>query len=208
MTNCDNMKKFFKEYWPYLTLIVFWVLVGIWVYSLFGCDRALRKENEQLREELARQQKYVPLKRDTIRDTVKVVTQQIVEVEKIKEVLTKEDKELLKDLNTKVSALESYQTLSTEAGGEVMLESHNTDPQDENKEDTMLMYKDAWVDFSYNTMNKKLQFACKDSLAIVVEKEFKKRFLWWRWGVKGYQVKAVNYNPYSTIRYSSYVKRK
>ena len=40
----------------------------------------LRKENERLREELARAQQYVPLHRDTIRDTVEVVAQKVVEV--------------------------------------------------------------------------------------------------------------------------------
>ncbi len=27
-----------------------------------------------------------------------------------------------------------------------------------------------------------------------------------RWGVKGYKVKVVNFNPHSTIRYNQYVK--
>ena len=35
---------------------------------------------------------------------------------------------------------------------------------------------------------------------------YRHHFLWWRWGVKGYKVKVVNFNPHSTIRYNTYVK--
>ena len=65
------------------------------VVLLTGCNK-YKKENERLREELAKAQQYVPLKKDTIRDTVEVVTQKVIEVEKIKEVLSKEDKALIK----------------------------------------------------------------------------------------------------------------
>ena len=51
------------------------------VVLLTGCNK-YKKENERLREELAKAQQYVPLKKDTIRDTVEVVTQKVVEVEK------------------------------------------------------------------------------------------------------------------------------
>ena len=68
-----------------------------------GCtNRELKKEIELLREQLAKQQQYVPLQRDTIRDSVEVITQKVVEVQKVKEALTKEDKELLNDINMKV----------------------------------------------------------------------------------------------------------
>jgi hypothetical protein len=45
-------------------------------------------------------------------------------------------------------------------------------------------------------------------LAIAVEKEYKRRFLWWKWGTKGYRVKAVSFCPYTTIRYNTYIKKK
>lgn len=203
------MKKFLKTYWPYLTLIAFWVVVGLLVYSFVGCDRALKKENEMLREELARQQQYTPLKREKIRDTVEVVVQKVYEVEKVKEVLTKEDKELLKDLNMKVSALESYQKMGTVTEAEVTLTpSNEADDKGSSQQDSILTYSDAWMDFKYNSISNNLMVRFQDSLAIAVEKEYKKKFLWWHWGTKGYQVKAVSFNPYTTIKYNSYVRRK
>ena len=192
--------KRFKLLWPYLATVLFWLVFLIFVFCLGSCNRELKKENERLREELARQQQYVPLKKDTIRDTVEVITQQIVEVEKIKEVLTKEDKQLIKDLSLKVSELESYQKIGTITQDSITLEKKDS------TKDTPLYYKDAWAEFEYQ--DKKLRYAIRDSLNIVVKREYKHKFLWWKWGVKGYEVKAINFNPHATIKYNTYIKRK
>lgn len=212
------MIKVLKKWWPYLAVIGAWLLIAI---VLCSCDRGLKKEIEQLREELVRQQQHVPLERDTIRDSVKMITQKIVEVEKVKEVLTSEDRELIKDMGTKISALESYQKMSMEAMAEVTLASRSDVAADETSveknaedkgssqhQDSILSYNDAWMDLKYNSLNQQIVVRFRDSLAIAVEKEYKKKFLWWRWGTKGYEVKAVSFNPYTTIRYNSYVKRK
>lgn len=168
---------------------------------LFGEGKALKRENAELREEIARQQQYVPLKRDTIRDTVEVVTQKVVEVERIKEVLTKEDKELLKDLDVKLKDLQAYQKMSMETSAEVEMKATPDD-------DSVLTYNDEWLDLRYDKETSGLTLRARDSLAITVEKEYRKRFLWWRWGVKGYEVKAVSFSPYTTIRYNNYIKKK
>lgn len=34
----------------------------------------------------------------------------------------------------------------------------------------------------------------------------KHKFLWWRWGTKGYQVQIVSFNPHSRINYSRYME--
>ncbi len=169
---------------------------------LTGCDRGLKNEIEGLREELARQQQYAPLKRGTIRDTVEVVTQKVVEVERIKEVLSAEDKALLKDIGVKVKEIVSYQKLGMKTEGEVVLDTATKDTAD--SKSATLSYHDAWADFEY--YNRKLRYAVRDSLAIAIRKEYQHRFLFWKWGVKGYEVKAVNFNPHSSIRYNTYVK--
>lgn len=207
------MREFCEKYWPYGVTILMWVIVILVICC--GCTRALKKENEQLREELTKARQYVPLKRDTIRDTVQMITQQIVEVEKVKEVLSKEDKALLKDMDAKINAIESFQKLGMETLAEVTLSRDTIAAKGYEAEnerlppvDSVLTYKDAWLDLKYNSLNRNLVIQLHDSLAIAVEKEYKKKFLWWRWGTKGYQVKAVSFNPYSTIRYNTYVKRR
>ena len=170
------------------------------IFVLTGCDKALRKENDRLREELAKVQQYVPLKRDTIRDTMEVVTQKVVEVERIKSVLTAEDKALLSDLKVKVKELESLQKTSMETRDTVYLAPTHTG------KDSTLFFKDAWTEIVLE--GRKMAYSVKDSLAIAVKREYKHRFLWWKWGTKGYEVKAVNFNPHATIRYNTFVKRK
>ena len=189
------MKVNWRVIWPWLAVGLFWAIVIVLVQR---CDNSLKRENEKLRGELAQQQQYVPLKRDTIRDTVEVVTQKAVEVEKVKEVLSDEDKRLIKDLGMKVKELESMQKMGTMLHDTVYLERKDSTA------DSPLYYKDAWTEFEYK--DKRLRYNVRDSLAIAVKKEYKHRFLWWKWGLKGYELKAVNFNPHSTIRYNTYVR--
>ena len=180
---------------------MFWLLALMLLGMLTSCNRELKREIELLREELAKQQQYVPLHKDTIRDSVEIVTQKVVEVEKIKEVLTDEDRVLLKDAGIAAKELMSLQKTGMETKDTVWLER-----KDSTNEDAPLYYKDAWAEFEFH--NKKLKYSVRDSLAIAVQKEFKHRFLWWKWGTKGYDVKVMNFNPHSTIRYNTFVKRK
>lgn len=179
--------------------VCFIVLIAILI--LFGsCDGKYKKENERLREELAKAQQYVPLKKDTIRDTVEVVTQKVVEVEKIKEVLSKEDKALIKDLGMKVKELEALQKTGMETRDTVYLTKKDS------TDNSPLVYHDAWTDIEY--LDRKLTYAMRDSLAIALKREYKHRFLFFKWGTKGYDVKVVNFNPHSTIRYNTFVRKK
>ena len=176
------------------------IVAAVGVLLLFGCNGRLKKENELLRRELAMAQNYVPLSRDTIHDTVEVIKQKIVEVEKIKEVLSKEDKQLIKDLGMKVSELESLQKTGTVTKDTVILvEKDSTD-------DSPLIYHDAWTDIEYR--DKRLAYAMRDSLAIALRKEYKHRFLFIRWGTKGYEVKVANFNPHSSVKYNTFVKKR
>lgn len=181
-----------------IKLVIIFLIIG-WTFR--SCNLDLIRENEQLRKELAQQQQYVPLQRDTIRDSVETITQKVIEVEKIKEVLTDEDRVLLKDAGIAVKEL-----ISLQKTGMVTKDSVSLSAKDSTKEDSPLYYKDAWTEFEF--YNKRLKYSVKDSLAVALQKEYKHRFLFLKWGTKGYKVKIVNFNPHSTIRYNTFVKRK
>lgn len=176
------------------------IVAAVGVLLLFGCNGRLKKENELLRRELALAQKYVPLQRDTIRDTVEVVTQKVVEVEKVKSALTKEERELLKDLGLKVRELESLQQMGIVTKDTVWLVGKDS------TDGSTLVYHDAWTDIEYR--DKRMVYAMRDSLAIALRKEYKHRFLFIRWGTKGYEVKVANFNPHSSVRYNTFVMKK
>ena len=200
---------------------------GAWgvfiIILLAACSNAsLRKEIELLRNELARQQQYVPLQRDTIRDSVEVITQKIVEVQKVKEVLTDDDRQLLRDVGIGIKQLEALQKTSLSTSDTVQLSTNLHHPPKQGEQgglhppqqggleglDSILRYSDAWADFEYWSRQQKLIYSVRDSLAIAVQREFKHRFLFLHWGVKGYNVKVVNFNPHSTIRHNTYIKHK
>jgi len=193
-----NSRMIFPLVIDIIKLVIIFLIIG-WAFR--SCNLDLMRENEQLRKDLAKQQQYVPLNRDTIRDSVETITQKIIEVEKIKEVLTDEDRKLLKDAGIAVKQLISLQKTGMETKDSVSLSA-----KDSTKEDSPLYYKDAWAEFEFH--NKKLKYSVKDSLAIAVNKEYKHKFLFIKWGTKGYDVKVMNFNPHATIRYNTFVKRK
>lgn len=157
------------------------------------------EEIKRLKYELAHAQVYVPLERDTIRDTVEVVTAPVITAEL--KALRKQhiiDEQLIKDLQLKMKQLDAVQTTSIETKDTARAAySHNSN---------LFSYEDEWSHLEFDPHNSTFYYNIRDSLATAVYHEYKHRFLWWKWGVKGYKVKVVNFNPHSTIRYNTYVK--
>lgn len=157
----------------------------------------LQGEIDRLSVELSRAQ--VPLQRDTIRDSIEVVTQTVVEVvpRKMKEALAA-DEQLIKELQLKVRQMEALQT--------TVIETHDTVPARYQARDSLFYYSDQWADLRLQLKDTTFYYNIRDSLATVVYREYRHRFLWWRWGTKGYQVKIVNFNPHARVTYNKYVK--
>lgn len=157
----------------------------------------LQHKNNRLSIELAHAQ--IPLKRDTIHDSIEVVTQTVVEVvpRKLKEALA-EQAQTIKDLQLKVKQLEAAQTTAVEISDSV--------PAQHSPEDNRFYYSDQWADLELSLKDTTFYYNIRDSLATYVYREYKHRFLWWRWGTKGYQVKIVNFNPHARVTYNKYIK--
>ena len=159
--------------------------------------KRLSEELEQARTELARA--AVPVQRDTIRDSIEVVTQTVVEVvpKKLKDALAA-DQQLIKELQLKVKQLEAIQTTTIVTSDSV--------PAHHDPTDCMYYYNDQWADLSLQLKDTTFYYNIRDSLATYVYREYKHRFLWWRWGTKGYQVKIVNFNPHARVVYNKYIR--
>lgn len=198
------MMNILKKFWPQLLVLLPWVLLFVSIID----GRCSREKAPVTPTPTV----VPPMVRDTIRDTVEVVTQQVIVTEKVKEVISSEDKQLLKDLGTRLSAVESYQNIgmTTEAAVELKPDTSSSDAEDKGSsqhQDSILAYHDAWMDLKYNTIEQLMLIRLRDSLAISVEKEYKHRFLWWRWRTKGYAVKVVNFNPHSRVTYNRYIRK-
>ena len=160
-------------------------------------NRALKAQVRDLQVQLSHA--AVPLVRDTIRDSIPVVTQRMVTVDKTDYKKQVADRELIRDLQMKVSRIEAENTMLRQTLGSVTLLPEKSDS------DTLFSYHDRWADFKVNIRESRLDYAVRDSLATFIERIPRHRFLWLRWGVKGYNVKVVNFNPNSSVQYSRFI---
>ena len=144
------------------------------------------------------QLKYSPMQRDTIRDSIKLVTQQVMVMDRGEYKLLSADRKLLEELNLKLRQVVSDQRVSMVTSDTVKTKRLNS----------VYSYSDAWLSLRLDTADSILTYRARDSLQCIVARQFKHKFLWWKWGTKGYNVKVLNFNPHSTILYNSFIQVK
>lgn len=194
--NTKGLKSFL------FTLICIIVLTLVMASVSWHENAKLRRENRELSVQLAHAS--IPIKVDTIRDSIPVYTQQIVEVDSRDYKKQIADRDLIiKDLNLKVAQIEAENRTLIANQGQAVLQ-----PTEAKDSDSILSYRDQWARFTYEVKPHKLTYSVRDSLVTFVVREYRHRFLWIRWGTKGYQVKLVNFNPNSVIEYNNYIKVK
>ena len=159
----------------------------------------LHRQIRDLSQELAHSK--IPIQVDTIRDSIPVFTQTVVEVEPKDYKKLIADSKMLKDLEIKYKQVLSENRMLLETRDTVFLHSIS-------ETDSMLYYNDRWADFMYNMNNKLLNYRIRDSLDIFVTKIYRHKFLWIRWGTKGYKVKTVSLNPHAEVKESQYFRIK
>lgn len=176
-------------------LMVLLTIVG----SFLIFDSRQKKANEEMRMQLHQLQlQYSPLQRDTVRDSIKLITQQVMVMDRGEYKLLAADRQLLKDLQLKISQVVSDQRVSMVTADSVKATRHNS----------VFAYSDAWLSLRLDTADSILTYRARDSLQCIVARQFKHKFLWWKWGTKGYNVKVLNFNPHSTILYNSFIQVK
>lgn len=188
-----------------LDIMAFMVIVLVLITAAYyaGHRRTVKLQQRISDLEVQLAHATIPMKTDTIRDSIPVVTQLIVEIDKTDYKQQAADRQLIKDLELQISQIKAENTMLRETIGKVKLkpvrpaaDSLPTAP------DTLFAYHDQWVDFRLNTQDHTLDYVMRDSLKTYIDRIPKRKFLWWRWGTKGYRVKHVNFNPHSKIIYS------
>lgn len=181
-----------------LAVILSFLMVLLTIFASFLIfESRQKKANEALKMQLHQLQlKYSPMQRDTIRDSVKLVTQQVMVMDRGEYKLLAADRKLLEDLNLKLRQVVSDQRVSMVSSDTVKTKRLNS----------VYSYSDAWLSLRLDTADSILTYRARDSLQCIVAREYKHKFLWWRWGTKGYNVKVLNFNPHSTILYNSYIQ--
>lgn len=187
-----------KELEKKLAVILSFLMVLLTIFASFLIfESRQKKANEALKMQLHQLQlKYSPMQRDTIRDSVKLVTQQVMVMDKGEYKLLAADRQLLEELNLKLRQVVSDQRVSMVTSDTVKT----------NRLNSVFSYNDAWLSLRLDTADSILTYRARDSLQCIVARQFKHKFLWWKWGTKGYNVKVLNFNPHSTILYNSYIQ--
>lgn len=181
-----------------LAVILSFLMVLLTIFASFLIfESRQKKANEALKLQLHQLQlKYSPMQRDTIRDSVKLVTQQVMVMDRGEYKLRSADRKLLEELNLKLRQVVSDQRVSMVTSDTVKTKRLNS----------VYSYSDAWLSMRLDTADSILTYRARDSLQCIVARQFKHKFLWWKWGTKGYNVKVLNFNPHSTILYNSYIQ--
>lgn len=181
-----------------LAVILSFLMVLLTIFASFLIfESRQKKANEALKMQLHQLQlKYSPMQRDTIRDSIKLVTQQVMVMDRGEYKLLAADRKLLEDLNLKLRQVVSDQRVSMVTSDTVKTKRLNS----------VYSYSDAWLSLRLDTADSILTYRARDSLQCIVARQFKHKFLWWKWGTKGYNVKVLNFNPHSTLLYNSYIQ--
>lgn len=181
-----------------LAVILSFLMVLLTIFASFLIfESRQKKANEALKLQLHQLQlKYSPMQRDTIRDSIKLVTQQVMVMDRGEYKLLAADRKLLEELNLKLRQVVSDQRVSMVTSDTVKTKRLNS----------VYSYSDAWFSLRLDTADSILTYRARDSLQCIVAREYKHKFLWWRWGTKGYNVKVLNFNPHSTILYNSFIQ--
>jgi len=176
------------------------VLIAV-IASMLGLSNRERRGYERQIRELEVRLAQSEEKVDTffIRDSIPVTQIKVVEVDRTDYKQQLADKQLIKDLGLKVSELESENRTLLSTRDTVVLSPKN---------DSILTYSDKWNFFSYDVNSRVLDWEVRDSLLTFVSVDYRHRFLWWKWGRKGYKVTHVNFNPKSRIEYEKYISIK
>ena len=178
------------------------IAIAILILFLMSSTAFLIKKTNKLKNGYERQKRNVitltsPARTDTIRDTVTVTTQGAIE-ESVQELKHQQiiDTRLVSDLKIKLRDIENTSTISKTMTDTVVLIRH----------DSTYHYADFWANIEIDLRSSRCMYQVRDSIQTIVYRKYKHKFLWWRWGAAGYEVKIINFNPHSKINYNQTIK--
>lgn len=141
----------------------------------------------------------------TLADSSKVYAAQVATASKreIRKLLP--SKTLLKGISVKASQVVAADITASVMRDSVRMRTPDSTMLAHGARPSLFSYRDKWVGFRFSLSDSVLRYSVRDSITTVVVREYRHRFLWWRWGTKGYHVKVVNHNPHSTLLYKKFV---
>lgn len=181
------------------------ILAAMFIITMAAFIRSAY-QNSKLRSELNRQTENIgsltyDIQYGKMDDSLSVAKNTALQAkcDELKE-LHLADTKLIKELKVKLKDVKSIHIASSSTKDTVKIEPVP------NTADSVFSYQDKWLSLHIDIPARLCQYSSRDSLTTIVSRTYKHKFLWWRWGTKGYQVQIVNFNPHSRINYSRYVE--
>ena len=174
-----------------ISLVLFILLSTL--YSIY--NKTLK---EKVRFESNQETLMASLKTYKFRDSLNVVengklTLNISELKKNRE----KDIKLIKELKLKPSQVQTIIKTKIVTKDSIVFQL----------KDSCINYQTEWMDV-HGCVGDTLYITSTDSIAQIAHKEYKHKFWFIKWGLTGFKVKTVNFNPKSTVKSSEWIDLK
>lgn len=171
-----------------ISLVLFILLSTL--YSIY--NKTLK---EKVRFESNQETLMASLKTYKFRDSLNVVengklTLNISELKKNRE----KDIKLIKELKLKPSQVQTIIKTKIVTKDSIVFQL----------KDSCINYQTEWMDV-HGCVGDTLYITSTDSIAQIAHKEYKHKFWFIKWGLTGFKVKTVNFNPKSTVKSSEWI---
>ena len=171
-----------------ISLVLFILLSTL--YSIY--NKTLK---EKVRFESNQETLMASLKTYKFRDSLNVVengklTLNISELKKNRE----KDIKLIKELKLKTSQVQTIIKTKIVTKDSIVFQL----------KDSCINYQTEWMDV-HGCVGDTLYITSTDSIAQIAHKEYKHKFWFIKWGLTGFKVKTVNFNPKSTVKSSEWI---
>lgn len=171
-----------------ISLVLFILLSTL--YSIY--NKTLK---EKVRFESNQETLMASLKTYKFRDSLNVVengklTLNISELKKNRE----KDIKLIKELKLKPSQVQTIIKTKIVTKDSIVFQL----------KDSCINYRTEWMDI-HGCVGDTLYITSTDSIAQIAYKEYKHKFWFIKWGLTGFKVKTVNFNPKSTVKSSEWI---
>lgn len=177
--------------------IIIYIIFGLILFSSIGTlyYNYIKYKNESIR--LAKNQTTLmaSLKTYKFRDSLNVVEngKLILNVNELKADREK-DLALIKELKLKPAQVKTIIKTKIETRDSIVFQL----------KDSCLHYNTEWISVN-GCLGDTLVITSQDSIVQVAHKEYKHKFWFIKWGLTGFKVKTINFNPNSTIKSAEWI---
>lgn len=183
------------------------IIIGLIILTMLVSISVLWNMYSTEKEERERQQSNVEIlnsdiKRYKVRDSLNIASVEALNytVDELKKYRA-DDLRLINDLKIKNKNLESLTKVTTYTTDTIYKDHWHPAANNPN----CLEYSDKWATITACFKDSTVAYSLRDSLDIAVSRVPKHKFLWWRWGTKGYKINVVNFNSRSSVEYVEYI---